>query len=245
MGSPPPTPPVVTKVNPLSQDINDYAGSSRVFQVSIEPAAIVKVYFDGSLLSETSIATTSHSHTFPSAPVGEHVVRFVATIGGETGEAYWNWNVITSSETSPVISLVDPSTQIVEDYNSLPTRNFEVSINQASRVKYYLNGNQEFDSENLVTTCSVPITAPSYGQNIIGIIAENSNGRGLNHWKWIVYSSGATPQPPVITVQWPLSQNISTIYGTSVTFCILVYPAAEVRRYRGRNWFLEEARKLG
>ncbi|MBN1433074.1 MAG: hypothetical protein JW931_09925 [Methanomicrobiaceae archaeon] len=228
MGTPPPTPPVVTKVSPLGGEVTDYAGSSRVFQVSIEPAAIVKVYFDGSLLSETSIATTSHSHTFPSAPVGEHVVRFVATIGDATGEAYWNWNVITSSETSPVVTLVSPSEQEIEDSGSLTTRTFEVSVNQPSRVRYYLNGDLEYDSESPVSTCSVTLTAPRYGQNIISVIAENSNGRGLNHWKWVLYSSVETPQPPVITLQWPLSETMRTAYGTSLPIYATIEPAAEV-----------------
>jgi hypothetical protein len=86
-------PPVVTLVEPEDPEVSDLIGAERMFTASCDQSATLTFYLDGDLVYTSSPGVQQASYTFPSAPLGLHVVRVVAVNENGTGENYWNWNV--------------------------------------------------------------------------------------------------------------------------------------------------------
>jgi hypothetical protein len=93
MGSPPPSPPVVTRVNPVDLSADNLLGEPRTFTASCDQQATMTFYLDGNPKHQSGPGVQQASLTCPCAPYGQHVVRVVAANGNGTGENYWNWNV--------------------------------------------------------------------------------------------------------------------------------------------------------
>ncbi|GLI47473.1 hypothetical protein MBOURGENBZM_22650 [Methanoculleus bourgensis] len=83
-----------------------------------QPATLT-VYLDDEPVHQSDPGVQQVSHTFPSAPRGEHMVRVTATNENGTGENYWIWNV------RDTIHLL---------------RQFEASSDQTAVTKMYVNG---------------------------------------------------------------------------------------------------------
>ena len=88
-------PPVVTLVEPEDPDIGDPVGAERMFTAECDQPATLTVYLDDDPdpVYQSDPGVQEVSYTFPSAPLGEHMVRVVAANENGTGENYWNWNV--------------------------------------------------------------------------------------------------------------------------------------------------------
>ncbi|WFN37312.1 hypothetical protein L1994_02695 [Methanomicrobium antiquum] len=210
MGNPPPTPPVVTLVNPSGSDICDPVGTMRTFTASCDQPAIMKIYLGVSLLFETSSTVQQISYAFQSAPVGSHVVRVVAENANGSGENYWNWNVLS---TPPVVTRVDPGEQEITDLiNTM--RRFEASVDQNALMKVYIDDFLVCESEYFVRNISCTFNNTILGNFVVKITADNTNGSGETTWNWHIRSADS----PVVTLIKPVSEDITDQIGSPRTF---------------------------
>lgn len=107
-----------------------------MFTILCGQPATLTVYLDDEPVHQSDPGVQQVSHTFPSAPRGEHMVRVTATNENGTGENYWIWNVLA---TPPVVRRVNPAEQDVRDTIHL-LRQFEASSDQTAVTKMYVNG---------------------------------------------------------------------------------------------------------
>ncbi|WP_221056929.1 hypothetical protein [Methanoculleus chikugoensis] len=177
------TPPVVRRVNPAEQDVTDTIHSLRQFEASSDQTAIMKMYVNGFLVSE-SVSDVQHiSTTFDKAAFGNYRIRVIAENTNGSGETTWNWHI--RSADPPVVSLIQPAAQEVSDPVGT-SRTFRVTINQQAKIKFYLDGRLVRETDVYFPNTPVTYTnnSASAGEHILLVIAENSNGRGTNYWRW-------------------------------------------------------------
>ncbi|WP_342772070.1 MULTISPECIES: hypothetical protein [unclassified Methanoculleus] len=223
------SPPVVTLVEPEDPDIGDPVGAERPFTASCDQPATLTVYLDDNLVHTSASGVREVSYTFPSAPLGQHMVRVVAANANGTGENYWTWNVVS---TPPVVIRVAPLEQAISDDSPDATRVFEIAVDQSARIIFYHNGDVIYDSgSQTLTSCSVPFSAHRYGEHVITAVALNANGRGTLHWTWTISRPLPPPEPPEITLIWPNTTTPSSYAGARVVFAVQVTPPAQVKFY--------------
>jgi len=229
MGNPPPTPPVVTLVNPSGSDLCDPVSTLRTFTASCDQVATMSVYLDTDPGSSSPVLEITNvqqiSYTAPQySTEGNHQISVVAANGNGTGINYWFWNLV---ESPPVVTRVDPEEQNVSD-NVGTQRTFTALCDQSATMTFELDGTPVFQSSPGIQSASYTNSSASAGMHEVGVIASNSNGNGSNHWNWLVLS---TTYPPVVTRYNPESQTVNDLVGSSRTFIAAVDQPAIVRFY--------------
>ncbi|WFN37317.1 hypothetical protein L1994_02720 [Methanomicrobium antiquum] len=94
MGNPPPSPPVILLIVPAQDCIIDTLDSffSRFFEITMDVASIVTIWFDDIIAFVTSIYETDVSWTFdpenidPDPIIPVHTIRIVITNGSGSSE---------------------------------------------------------------------------------------------------------------------------------------------------------------
>ena len=146
------------------------------------------------------------SYTVPSAPLGQHMVRVTAANANGSGENYWTWNVLS---TPPMVRRVNPAEQDVTDtIHSL--RQFEASSDQTAVMKIYVNGFLIAENASGIQYISCTFGEAAFGNYLVRVIAENTNGSGETTWNWHIRSA----DPPVVSLIQPATQEITDQIGT-------------------------------
>ncbi|WP_292364569.1 MULTISPECIES: hypothetical protein [unclassified Methanoculleus] len=95
----------MTRVSLANPDVGDPVGAEQEFTASCDQPATLTVYLDDEPVYQSEPGVQEVSHTFQSAPLGEHTVRVVAANENGSGENYWTWSVFVS--TPDEVSLID------------------------------------------------------------------------------------------------------------------------------------------
>ena len=93
MGTPPPSPPVVTRVEPGGEDVSVLVGAEQGFTASCDQPATLTFFLGDRLVFTSNPGVQEATFTCASAPLGQYVMRVVASNENGTGETHWNWNV--------------------------------------------------------------------------------------------------------------------------------------------------------
>ncbi|MDY0386395.1 MAG: S-layer protein domain-containing protein [Methanolobus sp.] len=87
--------PSITLDDPSSTTVSDNTGDSRTFKVSINQPVNITWMLNGTSIGTNNSVNTS-SHTFDSAPEGNHNLTVYVENANGTDQEKWDWNVTTS-----------------------------------------------------------------------------------------------------------------------------------------------------
>lgn len=173
--------PTITLSSPSSSSVDDNTGASRTFTVNVGQVANLTWILDGTtLFTNTSIQTASYYNA--SAQVGVHNLTVFAENVNGTDQKKWDWNVTNESLS---VTGSNPTTPV--DSIESVSQEFNVTMNQDSIVKWYIDGGL-VQTNTSAKIASYVNTTSSIGSYNITAIATNANGTDQEEWTWDVRS---------------------------------------------------------
>jgi hypothetical protein len=191
--APPSGRPSITGYAPVSP-VNDLAGATRSFNITVNQTANVNWYINGTPVQSTA-GVTDAMYTNTSASAGIWIVNATATNANGMVSREWIWNVTSIPSTGrPNITGYAP----VSPVNDLAgaTRSFNITVNQTANVNWYINGTP-VQSTAGVTNSMYTNTSASAGIWIVNATATNANGMVSREWTWNVTSIPSTNAPTI------------------------------------------------
>jgi hypothetical protein len=176
-----PPPPVITSSYPTSS-INDIAGSSRRFGITIDQTANIFWYINSNQVqSNDNVRGASYENT--SATAGVWNVDAIVTNANGSVTYSWTWNVAPLPP-PPLITNFAPITSPVNDFAGA-SRTFNITVNQTANVSWYINGTL-IHSNGSVTDARYTNNSAAVGTWNVSAIATNANGSVMHSWTWNV-----------------------------------------------------------
>ena len=221
-------PPVITSMEPEEDCILDTLESffARQFEIFVDEASIIRVFFDGAVAFVTEQLVTHFSWLFNSDVVDPdpddptpHEIRIVAENDNGSTERVVS-EVITrnSSTSSPQITAKSPDQQAISNVLGVTnTRTFEVSLDQPATITFSVDG-QEKRRFRAVESATWECNFSAYSARTYSVVvsAVNTNGSDSFTWSWEIENLVVTKinpvtdnlgssrlyfDPPIITVQ--------------------------------------------
>ncbi|WP_305066325.1 hypothetical protein [Methanoculleus sp.] len=151
-------PPVVTLIEPEDPDVGDPVGAERMFTAECDQPATLTFYLNGDPVHTSDPGVQQASYTFPSAPLGQHMVRVVAANENGTGENYWTWNVFDAD--TPIGSC-GPAQEVKP--NAVAKLNSAELYQRSNGTRYvtvgwYVGGCYAYSKEFTATRCELSTT---------------------------------------------------------------------------------------
>lgn len=176
-------PPIITSFAPITSPVNDIAGSSRKFGITIDQTANISWYINGNPVQfNDSVMGASYNNT--SSSEGVWNVDAVATNANGSVTYSWTWNV--APPVPPAITSFAPDSP-VNDIAGAP-RTFNITINQTADVSWYINGTLVLYNLS-VTDARYINNSAAVGTWNVSAIATNANGSVMRSWTWkVIYN---------------------------------------------------------
>ena len=181
-------PPVILSSAPNSP-VNDIAGASKLFNITIDKPTDVSWYINGTPIQFNGSVTQAR-YTNNSAAVGTWNVSAIATNAYGSVMHSWIWNVTPPSQVILSSAPYSPVNDIAG-----ASRIFNITIDQPTDVSWYINGTL-IQSNGSVTQARYTNNSAAVGTWNVSAIATNSNGSVMHSWTWkVINNFGGFFQP--------------------------------------------------
>lgn len=207
MGSPPPTPPIVTLFP--HGTVTDYGtSSSRTFWATVTQPATITFYFDG----VAQAPTFGQIASFPCInQETHHVIRVVASNANGSSEDLCDWYVEDEPCVPHIVERVSPSTEFVIDAIG-ESRTFTTVVTAdplfPPAIGLYLN-------ETFIAAAASELLTATAGTHTVKVVASGCGIQEIS-WTWYVPATPASDpqhtspvyQRPVVTKVSPTTDNL-------------------------------------
>ncbi len=201
--------PIITSFDPSSPVIN-IVGDSMTFNITLNQPVNMTWYINGIPVKSTEKGVISAIYTNTSAEQGTWIVNATASNANGSASREWTWTVnAPSASGAPIITGSAPESPINDIAGA--TRSFNITVNQAANVTWYINGTIVKSNETGVTSALYANTSASQGTWIVNATATNINGTVSKEWTWIVTS------PLIITIISPANNSENRTGDVRVT----------------------------
>ncbi len=198
-------------------------GSSQNFNITLNRTANVTWYINGTSV-QTNTSITAASYTNRTASAGYYNVTAIVSDAYDTASTMWNWTVNPAPAGAPGITSFAPTSPVNNTAGA--ARTFNITVNQAVDVTWYINGTTVFNQTN-VTESSYTNTSAALGIWNVTATANNANGAVSKLWIWNVTAM-------VINITSPANNSVNDTGYVNVTVTLNM-PGTALLNWEGIN----------